>query len=186
MTADSDGREAPSAVPDAPPAGPAAPEPSSADVARLRLVVARLYRQLAQASGDDLNLTYAQLSALARIEEHGPLRLGELAAHEQVAAPSLTRTVGPLAAAGLITKQPDPSDGRSWLVSIAAAGTDLLVRIRRERSELLARRMSRLTPEQSGTLRAALPVLELLLTEPAAPADPARPAGPEGPPDPPS
>jgi hypothetical protein len=44
--------------------------------------------------------------------------------------------------------------------------------------------MSRLTPEQSGTLRAALPVLELLLTEPAAPAPTARPAAPAVPPDP--
>jgi len=139
---------------------------SSTAVARLRLVVARLYRQLAQASADDLNLTYAQLSALARTEEYGPLRLGELAALEQVAAPSLTRTVRPLAGAGLIGKQPDPSDGRSWLVSITPEGSALLGRIRRQRSELLARRMSRLTPEQLDTLLAALPVLELLLTEP--------------------
>ncbi|WNI14533.1 MarR family winged helix-turn-helix transcriptional regulator [Actinacidiphila sp. ITFR-21] len=173
MTAEADGHGTPSAAPPPPPADPAAgslpadgPAPSSRDVARLRLLIARLYRQMAQASGGDLNLTFAQLSALARIEEHGPLRLGELAAYEQVAAPSLTRTVHPLAAAGLIRKDPDPSDGRSWLVSIAPAGTDLLVRIRRERSELLSRRMSRLTPDQSRTLRAALPVLEQLLTEP--------------------
>lgn len=139
---------------------------SSSAVARLRLVVARLYRQLAQSSADDLNLTYAQLSALARTEEYGPLRLGELAALEQVAAPTLTRTVRPLAAAGLIGKQPDPSDGRSWLVSITPEGSALLVRIRRQRSELLARRMSRLTPEQLDTLLTALPVLEQLLTEP--------------------
>jgi len=139
---------------------------SSSTVARLRLVVARLYRQLAQSSADDLNLTYAQLSALARTEEYGPLRLGELAGLEHVAAPSLTRTVRPLAEAGLIGKQPDPSDGRSWLVSITPEGSALLQRIRRQRSELLVRRMSRLTPEQLDTLLAALPVLEHLLTEP--------------------
>ncbi|MBY8878758.1 MarR family winged helix-turn-helix transcriptional regulator [Actinacidiphila acidipaludis] len=148
----------------APPGHPA--PPSSSAVARLRLIVARLYRQLAQASGDDLNLTYAQLSALARVQEYGPLRLGELAAREQVAAPTLTRTLRPLAAAGLLSKEPDPLDGRSLLVSITADGEDLLVRIRRERSELLARRMARLTAEQTSTLMAALPVLEQLLTEP--------------------
>ena len=138
---------------------------SSSSIARLRLIVARLYRQLAQASADDLNLTYAQLSALARTEEYGPIRIGELATLEQVAAPSLTRTVRPLAAAGLIGKEADPSDGRSWLVSITPQGRALLGRIRRRRSELLARRMSRLTAEQRETLLAALPVLELLLTE---------------------
>jgi DNA-binding MarR family transcriptional regulator len=140
--------------------------PSSAAVARLRLVIARLHRQLAQASSDDLNLTYAQLSALARIQEHGPLRLGELAAYEQVAAPSLTRTVAPLSAAGLIAKQPDPSDGRSWLVSVTPEGGEVLGRIRRERSELLARRMARLDAGQLDALLAALPALEQLLTEP--------------------
>lgn len=160
------GRGAPTAQPPTTAATKTPPSPSSASVVRLRLVVARLYRQLAQASGDDLNLTYAQLSALARTLEHGPLRIGELAAYEQVAAPSLTRTLAPLAAAGLLVKQPDPSDGRSSLVSVTDEGEALLQRIRRQRSELLARRMSRLTPEQSDTLLAALPVLELLLTEP--------------------
>jgi DNA-binding MarR family transcriptional regulator len=140
--------------------------PSSTAVPRLRLVIARLYRQLAQASGDDLNLTYAQLSALARTQEHGPLRIGELAAHEQVAAPSLTRTIAPLAAAGLVSKHPDPSDRRSWLVTVTPEGAALLGRIRRERSELLTRRIARLDPGQVDTLLAALPVLEQLLTEP--------------------
>ncbi|MFF6956780.1 MarR family transcriptional regulator [Streptomyces sp. NPDC008317] len=133
--------------------------------AAVALIVARLYRQLAQASADDLNLTYAQLSALARIGQFGPIRLGELAAREQVAAPSLTRTVRPLSEAGLIGKEADPSDGRSWLVSITPEGRALLERIRRERAALLARRMAWLTDEQRATLDAALPVLELLLTE---------------------
>lgn len=179
-----DGRGAPPAAADVPErdaaagAGHSAGTPSPAAVSRLRLIVARLYRQLAQASGSDLDLTYAQLSALARTQEHGPLRIGELAAYEQVAAPSLTRTVAPLAAAGLIRKQPDPSDGRSSLVSVTEEGTLLLERIRRQRSELLARRMSRLTPEQSDTLLAALPVLELLLTEHGPARDTAAEPGP--------
>jgi DNA-binding MarR family transcriptional regulator len=137
-----------------------------ASPAAVALIVARLYRQLAQASANELNLTYAQLSALARIEQLGPIRLGELAAREQVAAPTLTRTVRPLAEAGLIGKDADPSDGRSWLVSIHPEGKALLDRIRRERSELLARRIARLTPAQQDTLQSALPVLELLLHEP--------------------
>ena len=101
----------------------------------------------------------AQLSALARTEEYGPLRMGELAAHERVAVPSLTRTARPLAAAGLISKEPDPSDGRSMLVEITPEGRELLGRIRRERSELLARRMSRLTEEQSRPCSRRCPYL---------------------------
>ncbi|MEC3992363.1 MarR family transcriptional regulator [Actinacidiphila sp. DG2A-62] len=148
-------------------------QPPATAVDRLRLIVARLYRQLAQASGDDLDLTYAQLSALARVQAHGPLRLGELAALEQVAAPSLTRTLRPLSAAGLLSKEADPSDGRSHLVSVTPKGEAHLERIRRQRSELLSRRMARLSPQDSAALLAALPALEQLLTEGEEPAPPA-------------
>jgi hypothetical protein len=101
------------------PSGQSGP-PSSAAVGRLRLVVARLYRQMAQASGNDLNLTYAQLSALARVQEYGPLRLGELAAREQVPAPTLTRWRRPACSA----RRPiPPTAGRCWSASPPTART---------------------------------------------------------------
>ncbi|WP_329571555.1 MarR family winged helix-turn-helix transcriptional regulator [Kitasatospora sp. NBC_01266] len=140
------------------------PALDAATVARLRLVVARLYRQLAQASSGR-DLTMAQLSALARIEEHGPIRLGELAALERVAAPSMTRTVTPLVAASLAARVADPHDGRSFLVEPTAAGRALLARIRRQRSELLARRIDALSAQDRETLSAAVPVLERLLAD---------------------
>lgn len=140
-----------------------------ATIARLRLVIARLYRQMAQASAGS-DLTYSQLSALARIEEHGTVRLGELAAHEGVAAPSLTRTITPLTASGLVDRQPDPTDGRSSLLTLTADGRSLLTRLRRERSELLSGRIGQLTAEEQRTLEAAVPLLEKLL----------KPAGSEG------
>lgn len=133
-------------------------------VVRLRLVIARLNRQMSQAaSGKDL--TFAQLSALARVEQHGPLRLGELAARERVAVPSMVRTIAPLADDGLIAKTPDPLDGRSHLLALTPAGEAALTRIRQERSALLARRSGRLTPRQCRELEAALPLLELLLDD---------------------
>lgn len=148
-------------------------EPDQTTVSRLRLVIARLYRQLAQASAGN-DLTYSQLSALARIEEHGTMRLGELAARERVAAPSLTRTIAPLTASGLLDRQPDPSDGRSSLLTLTPAGRELLNRLRRERSELLTSRISELTAEQQEILVAAVPVLELLLSPSDARGDAAR------------
>ena len=133
-----------------------------AEVTRLRLAVARLYRQMAQASHSQ-DLTFSQLSALARIEEHGPLRLGELAGKESVAAPSMTRTLSALDFGGLVERQADPSDGRSSLVTITAKGLALLDRVRQERSEQLAARVARLSGEQRTALSSAVEVLELLL-----------------------
>ncbi|MFJ4183801.1 MarR family winged helix-turn-helix transcriptional regulator [Kitasatospora sp. NPDC089509] len=148
---------------------------SAEAVVRLRLAIGRLNRQLVRASGDQ-DLTSAQLSALARVEQHGPLRLGELAAREGVAVPSMVRTVGPLVAAGLIDKTPDPQDGRAQFLAPTPHGRETLARIRRERTALLARRSARLTDEQCRALETALPLLELLLDGP----DESRPDTPGG------
>ncbi|MFJ8627023.1 MarR family winged helix-turn-helix transcriptional regulator [Kitasatospora sp. NPDC093550] len=148
---------------------------SAEAVVRLRLVIGRLNRQLTRASGHQ-DLTAAQLSALARVEQHGPLRLGELAAREGVTVPSLVRTLAPLTAGGLIARSPDPLDGRSQLLTLAPQGAEALARIRRERSALLTRRSTRLSARQCRELEAALPLLELLLDEPEEPEGPGEPA----------
>jgi DNA-binding MarR family transcriptional regulator len=133
------------------------------DITRLRVAVGRLHRRLAQRSTSEL--TFAQISALVMVEKHGPIRQGELAAREKVAAPSMTRTVSGLVEAGLVQKIPDPEDGRSCHIVVTEAARTLLEKIRTERSAMLAERVARLTPEQYSTLVAALPVLEQLAEE---------------------
>jgi DNA-binding MarR family transcriptional regulator len=133
------------------------------DITRLRVAVGRLHRRLAQRSTSEL--TFAQISALVMVEKYGPIRQGELAAREKVAAPSMTRTVSGLVEAGLVQKIPDPEDGRSCHIVVTEAARTLLEKIRTERSAMLAERVARLTPEQYSTLVAALPVLEQLAEE---------------------
>jgi DNA-binding MarR family transcriptional regulator len=147
----------------------ATPSPRTSDldpavVARLRLTIGRLYRQMVQAA-DRHDLTMAQLSAMVKLEEHGPLRLGELASREGVAGPSIIRTISPLTDGGLVRREPDPNDGRSSFVTLTPAGSALLDGIRRDRSDFLARRAERLTDEQRTVLVDAVPVLELLLED---------------------
>lgn len=135
-------------------------DPDSGDVARVRVAVGRLHRRLAQRTVGEL--AFAQVSALVTIEKHGPIRLGELAAREKVAAPSMTRTVGGLLAAGLVDKLPDPDDGRSFHIVITPNGRTLLEQVRTQRNALLAERVARLTPAEYSALVEALPVLERL------------------------
>jgi DNA-binding MarR family transcriptional regulator len=137
--------------------------PDPQDITRLRVAVGRLHRRLAQRSTSEL--TFAQISALVMVEKHGPIRQGELAAREKVAAPSMTRTVSGLIEAGLVEKIPDPDDGRSCHIVVTPAARTLLDKVRTERAAMLTERAARLSAEQYATLVAALPVLEQLAEE---------------------
>jgi DNA-binding MarR family transcriptional regulator len=130
---------------------------------RLRLVVGRLARRL-RLDGDG-GLPPLQLSTLVTIELHGPIRLGELAQRESVAAPTMSRVLAALDERRAIERRPDPVDARSTLVTVSATGRDLLAVIRSERTASLARRMDRLDPAQRAALAAALPALETLVAD---------------------
>ncbi len=139
------------------------PESAPELAGRLRLAVGALVRWMRQR--DPGNLSPAQLSALASVDVYGPLRIGDLAARERVAAPTMTRLVAQLADAGLLTRGPDPTDGRGSLVSLAPAGAAALDEVRRERTTLLGRRLAALSAEQRAAVAAALPALEALAQE---------------------
>jgi DNA-binding MarR family transcriptional regulator len=130
------------------------------EIARLRVAIGRLHRRMVQSTSGDL--TFSQTSALVAVEKLGPIRLGELAARERVAAPSMTRTVSGLVEAGLLHRAGDPQDGRSFLLSITERGRGFLEDMRTERNATLAQGISHLTGHEVQVLRAALPVLEHL------------------------
>jgi DNA-binding MarR family transcriptional regulator len=130
--------------------------------ARLRVAVGRLHRRIRLDSNDVPPL---QLSTLVSIQDHGPLRLGELAAREAVSAPTMTRVLAALDDRGLILRKPDPADARSTRVELSAAGMKALAEVRSQRTALLDARLARLTAEQRAALEAALPALEAMVQE---------------------
>jgi DNA-binding MarR family transcriptional regulator len=130
---------------------------------RLRVAVGLLVRRLRQR--DPGHLSTAQLSALITVEASGPMRSGDLAVREKVAAPTMTRLIGVMADAGLVTRGPDPSDARGSLVALAPGGAAALAAVRRERNNILSRRLAALPAEQRAALAAALPALEALLDD---------------------
>ena len=141
----------------------APPEPSTGEIAmaaRLRLSATRLARRLRQQS--DTGLTPTQLSALAAVEHHGPLTLGDLAQHERVAPPTVTRVVAKLEADGLLTRQADPDDRRSTLVAATRAGRRLIEGTRTRKDVWLAARIASLGPDEQARLEQALDVLDEL------------------------
>jgi DNA-binding MarR family transcriptional regulator len=126
--------------------------------ARLRLAVARIARQLRQDNPEGLTLT--QLSTLVRVEEHEPVRPGQLAALEGISPSTLTRLIASLEETGLLLRMTDPADGRVSHLRLSDEGRDTLTRIRGRRNAALQRRIAGLTDTEKAALAAALPALE--------------------------
>ena len=127
----------------------------------LRMSSMRLARRL-RGERADSGLPLTLLAALATLDRHGPLTPSELAAHEKVRPPSMTRVLATLEADGLVTRTPHPSDGRQVLVSVSEAAHALLESDRRRRDVWLAQRLGELSAQERAALRAAAPVLEKL------------------------
>ena len=131
--------------------------------AHLRLAITRMARRLRQEAPEDLTPTSA--AALATVERHGPLTPSELAAVERVKRPTATRTLRFLEEAGLVSRTPDPADGRSALLAVTGAGRERLRRLRSRKNAYLARRMRELGAEDVATLERASEILEQMLEE---------------------
>jgi DNA-binding MarR family transcriptional regulator len=98
-----------------------APTDATVEIAvALRVAVARIHRALrAQAQRQ---VTASQSSALARIEQDGPVRLGVLAQLEGVSAATMSKVVDGLEEHGLIERIADEADGRASLVRLSRDG----------------------------------------------------------------
>jgi DNA-binding MarR family transcriptional regulator len=133
--------------------------------ARLRMTLGRLNRRVRQHGPQ--SLSSSQASTLASVEALGPVRLGDLAAHEGVTAPTQSRLVASLEQQGLLRRMPDSEDRRATLLDITAQGRRQLDQLRGERSAFLVGQLSTLSPEQRTALVAALDALESLAENPA-------------------
>jgi DNA-binding MarR family transcriptional regulator len=147
------------------------------ELARLRVVLARITRSLDRQTRGDL-LTRTQFSALATIARRGPMRVSEVAEIEGVNPTMLSRILGKLEDAGLVRRSPDPSDGRVSHVAATDAGAELHQRLRAERTKLLAAQLAVIPDERGAALLAALPALESLAEHLADPQPPAAPPAP--------
>jgi DNA-binding MarR family transcriptional regulator len=125
----------------------------------MRVSVMRLSRRLRYERGDHA-LSLTQVATLATLDRHGPLTPRELADHEKVQPPSMTRILAGLEARDLIVRTPHASDGRQHLVSLTKAAHDLLRDDRRRRDAWLAQRLAELTQEERDVLRAAAALLD--------------------------
>jgi DNA-binding MarR family transcriptional regulator len=109
-------------------------------------------------------LTAARLSALSVIVFAGPRSLGELAAAEGVAGPTMTRIVDGLVAGGLAERRPDPRDGRAVLIAATEAGQSLMQDAAGRRISAIASAIEALPALDRRRLAASAGLLDRLAT----------------------
>ncbi len=128
----------------------------------LRLSVGLLLRRLRQVpTGDELSLS--ESAALARLDRGGPATAAALARLEQISPQSMGATLAALETRGMVTRAPDPEDGRRVILSITEPGLRVLRDRRNARTERLAQALSSgFTRAELEQLMAVAPLLERL------------------------
>jgi len=137
--------------------------PNQESAVALRLAITRTSRRLRQEADSDLSPT--AMAALASIERHAPVTPTKLAEIERVKRPTITRVINNLLEAGVISRSPDPEDGRSCRLNMTEEGTARLAEHRFRKSAYLARLLDSLPAEDVETLDRAAQILERALEE---------------------
>ncbi len=139
--------------------------PHGREVARqLPKAMARLRARLrAESTPAQRRWTWAQLAALVRLSEDGPMTVTALAAAEHVRYQSMAETITALKQPGLLTSGPDPSDGRKTLISVTARGRKLANSVPATREAWLEAAVdTQLSPAERQTLIRAAQLMERL------------------------
>lgn len=112
----------------------------------------RLLRRAATADSS-MDLDGPRASALSVLVFGGPMPIGQLARHEQVTAPAITKTVTALERAGLVRRTRSAEDRRVVLVAATPKGRARLERGRAARVRAVADLLADLTDADLRTLR---------------------------------
>jgi DNA-binding MarR family transcriptional regulator len=132
--------------------------------AELRLATFRLTRRLRKERADT-ELSPSQGAVLAYLQRNGSATPAELSAFEQVAPPSMNRTLNALQHAGYLVRTPGTSDRRTVTVSLTDAGRRVVDETRRRRDAWLDRRLAGLTPQEREVLADAATIIQSMTAE---------------------
>jgi DNA-binding MarR family transcriptional regulator len=132
---------------------------------QLRVAIGRVSRRFRQlyAMNSGAGPSFTEVAVLARLEREGPASPGELAARERVTSQAVAAVIRELESRGLISRSPDPADGRKTVIAITAAGASLL----RDREQAVMSGLVRALGESYSEaelrrLDAAIPLLNRL------------------------
>ena len=137
--------------------------PKKLTASDFRVSIARIARRLRNERDPSNDLSITALGVLGVLMREGECTLGDLAAHERVQPPSMTRTVRKLEDAGLVNRRQCPEDGRSTYVALSESGRATLLADRRRRDAWLSRAFEELTPAELEVLGQASAIMDKLV-----------------------
>ena len=135
-----------------------AAESADFTAARLRGAVRALVRRFAVAERADMSccgLTVAQAAALEALAE-GPTRLSDLGRRLGIAPSTLTRNLARLEASGLVEREEDTEDGRSFRVRLSRAGRRAAAGVEAQEEAFARQVLERIPPERRAAVVDAL------------------------------
>jgi DNA-binding MarR family transcriptional regulator len=125
----------------------------------LRVVLGQLLRRLRA----EHRFSLSHGTVLGRLDREGPRTVSELATAERIRPQSMAQTVSELEADGLVTRRPDPGDGRRALVELTEQGLAVLHADRRQREGWLAGAIAeQFSPQEQDVLDEAVSLLRRL------------------------
>jgi DNA-binding MarR family transcriptional regulator len=125
----------------------------------LRAVLGQLVRRLRA----EHRFPLGHGAVLGRLDRDGPQSTSDLAAAERVRPQSMAQTLGDLEADSLITRRPDPADGRRSLIELSKTGREALEADRRHRVGWLARSIEQeLSAQEQDVLAQSVELLRRL------------------------
>lgn len=128
----------------------------------LQAAAGRMLRMARRDSGDD-GISPPRLSALSVLAFGGAMSLADLAAAEEVKAPTMSRIVEGLVRDGLATREADPANRRKVRIAATDEGRRRLEAGRERRVRVLRDRLRRLADSEQRALARGAEVLERVL-----------------------
>lgn len=116
-------------------------------IPELRLGLLRLSRRLRQERPLDA-LTPSQVAVLATLVRQGPSTPGQIAEGERIKPPSVTRILASLEDEGLITREPDPQDGRQVIINLTERAQTRIAASREAKNVWLRQQLDQLSSEE--------------------------------------
>jgi DNA-binding MarR family transcriptional regulator len=130
----------------------------------LRPVLLRVGRELRR-EARAVGISPEQVSLLVAIKYTPGIGVRDLATHERISAPALTKHVDRLERDGLVVRTPSPDDGRRIGLALTEEGQRVLRRVRSRRTTWLATRLRGLDAHELAAVEAAIEPLSRLLKE---------------------